>query len=417
MNTSGYLATPWPGEDGGPQRLQLPRAGLALGLRAGEKLRCTSRRTWMSTMTLLGAPGEVYLLTHSVLRAKLGLPTTACVERIDAQSLKTLERSPRLAGGPMWPGGMALHRNGDLYVVYGRYLHRLDRACQPQAQLRLPVNEPYNSFVILDNGLLVTKNLSEKTPALLSVIDAETMRPAGADTQCPEPSIARLSAIGNTVYVVGVRSIFRYHWRDALGALEFDADWRFDYIGESSQSYGWDVVLDGESAWFMDNGAHRYVIRMIGNGVSATPNRLIRVSMRDASDHQTLDVCGLAAGCITNPPLIDLQRKIVIGYDSANRHLQAWRFDPASSSLTPLWQKTAFGCASHLLLYPQTGELVCNDYRHGGEEVVLLAIESGTELGRVRSGGLMQGVVFPGAGWGRDFYWSSMDRLTRVFVA
>ena len=48
---------------------------------------------------------------------------------------------------------------------------------------------------------------------------------------------------------------------------------------------------------------------------------------------------------------------------------------------------------------------------------MLLAIESGTELGRVRSGGLMQGVVFPGAGWGRDFYWSSMDRLARVFVA
>jgi len=26
-------------------------------------------------------------------------------------------------------------------------------------------------------------------------------------------------------------------------------------------------------------------------------------------------------------------------------------------------------------------------------------------------------VVFPSPGWGRDFYWSSMDRLTRVFVA
>ena len=377
MSALGYLATPWPGEDGGPQRLQMPRDGSALDLRTGEKLRCISRRTWMSTMTLLGAPGEVYLLTHSVLRARLGLPTTACVERIDPNTLKTIERSSRLAGGPMWPGGMALHRNGDLYVVYGRYLHRLDRACQPQAQLRLPVNEPYNSFVILDKGLLVTKNLSAKTPACLSVIAAETMRPACADTQCPEPSIARLSAIGNTVYVVGVRSIFRYHWRDALGALEFDADWRFDYIGESSQSYGWDVVLDGENAWFMDNGAHRYVIRMIGNGVSATPNRLIRVSMRDASAHQTLDVCGLAGGSITNPPLIDLQRRIVIGYDSANRQLQAWRFDVATSALTPLWQKTAFGCASHMILYPQTGELVCNDYRHGGEEVVLLAIESG----------------------------------------
>ena len=92
------------------------------------------------------------------------------------------------------------------------------------------------------------------------------------------------------------------------------------------------ATLQASTPGNVDNGAHRYVIRMIGNGVSATPNRLIRVSMRDASDHQTLYVCGLAAGCITNPPLIDLQRKIVIGYDSANRHLQAWRFDPASSS-------------------------------------------------------------------------------------
>ncbi len=371
----------------------------------------------MSTMTLLGAPGEVYLLTHSVLRARLGLPTTARVERIDPQTLKTMERSPRLAGGPMWPGGMALHRNGDIYVVYGRYLHRLDRSCQPKGQLKLPLDEPYNSFVILDNGLIVTKNLSEKTPAQLSVIDAGTLQPVCADTVCAEPSIARLSASGNTVYVVGVRSIFRYHWRDGCAALVLDADWRFDYIGQRQQSYGWDVVLDGRNAWFMDNGKHSYAIKMIGNGVNASPNRLIRVSLHDATDHQTLDVCGLAGGSITNPPLIDLQRSIVIGYDSANRHLQAWRYDDAAKRLTPLWHRSAFGCASHMLLYPQTGELVINDYRRGGEEVVLLAVESGAELARVRCGGLMQGVVFPSPGWGRDFYWSSMDRLTRVFVA
>jgi hypothetical protein len=417
MSQTGYLATPWPGEDGGPQRLQAPHGAAALGLHAGEKLTCVSRRTWMSTMTVLGAPGEVYLLTHTVLRAKLGLPTTACVERIDPLTLKTLARSPRLAGGPMWPGGMAIHRNGHIYVVYGRYLHRLDRNCQPLAQRRLPVDAPYNSFVILANGLIVTKNLSEKTPARLSVIEPEALRPACADTLCGEPSIARLSAIGNTVYVVGVRSIFRYHWRDAANCLVRDADWHFDYIGDSAQSYGWDVVLDGRNAWFMDNGKHSYFIKMIGNGVSATPNRLIRVSLQDARDHQMLAICGLAGGSITNPPLIDLQRAIVIGYDSANRHLQAWRIDAATNALTPLWHKSAFGCASHMLLYPQTGELVINDYRRGREEVVLLAIESGEELGRVRCGGLNQGVVFPSPGWGRDFYWSSMDRLTRVFVA
>ena len=413
---AGYFASPWPGEDGGPERLQVSRSGAGLALRAGETLGCVTRNTLLSTMTVLGAPGEVYLLTHSVVRSYLGLPTTACVERIDPQTLQTVRRSPRLAGGPMWPGGMAIHRNGDLYVVYGRHAHRLDRSCTPLASLQLPVDQPYNSFVILDNGLIVTKNLSATTNARLCVVDAASLAPACDDTECPEPSIARLSATGNTVYVVGVRSIFRYHWDEGAARLAFDPDWRFDYIGSSPQTYGWDVVLDGQHAWFMDNGKHRYFRRMIGAGVSPTANRLIRVSMSDAGDHQSLPVCGINGGSITNPPLHDVQRRIVVGYDSANRHLQAWRFDPGTRAMTPLWQKAPFGCASHVLLYPDTGELVINDYRKGGEEVAVLNIESGVEMARVRIGGFNQGVVFPSVGWGRDFYWSSMGRLARVFA-
>ena len=417
MMPSGYLASPWPGEDGGPQRLQVPRSGAGLNLQDGETLQCVTRTTLMSTMTVLGAPGEVYLLTHSAIRAKFGLPTTACVELIDPDTLKTIHRSPRLRGGPMWPGGMAIHRNGGLYCVYGRYLHRLTRTCEVRGMLQLPVDEPYNSFVILDNGLIVTKNLSATTKARLCIIDPESLTLACAEIECPEASIARLSASGNTVYVVGVRSIFRYHWDASHACLNFDAHWRFDYIGASAQTYGWDVVLDGRHAWFMDNGEHRYLTSMIGAGVSKTPNRLIRVSLSDATDHQVLPVCGRDGGSITNPPLVDLQRRIVIGYDSANRHLQAWRFDAGSGALTPLWHKAPFGCASHMILYPDTGELVINDYRRAAEEVVVLHIDTGVEIARVRSGGLTQGVVFPSPGWGRDFYWSSMGRLARVFVA
>ena len=418
MRPGGYFDSPWPAEDGDPQRLQAAPIASApgLNLRPGERLACTTRHTLLSTMTVLGAPGEVYLLTHSALRARLGLPTTACVEKIDPVSLQPLARSPRLPGGPMWPGGMALHRNGDLFVVYGRYLHRLSRQCEPLASLQLPVDAPYNSFVILDNGLIVTKNLSDTVAARLTVIDPVTTARACADLDCPEPSIARLSAMGNTVYVVGVCSIFRYHWSDAASQLVFDADWRFDYIGATGQSYGWDVVLDGQHAWFMDNGHHRYLFRMVGAGVSPTANRLIRVSLTDEADHQALNVCGAAGGSITNPPLVDLQRRIVVGYDSANRQMQAWRFDPALRSLMPLWHKTGLGCASHMLLYPATGELVTNDYRRFGEEVVVLDIETGQERGRVRVGGLTQGVVFPSVGWGRDFYWCSMGKVARVFV-
>lgn len=416
MIASGYLDSPWPGEDGGPARLQAPRAAPGLNLRAGETLTCVTRNTWMSTMTVLGAPGEVYLLTHSVLRARLGLPTTARAERIDPLTLEPLHRSPPLAGGPMWPGGMAVHRNGDLYVVYGRWAHRLSRTCEPKASLRLPLDQPYNSFVILDNGLIVTKNLSDHTPVRLTVIDPETMQRVTADTEGPEPSIARLSACGNTVYVVGVRSIFRYQWDRATSRLVLDDGWRFDYIGSTTQTYGWDVVIDGHHAWFMDNGRHNYVVRMIGSGLNPTANRLIRVSLQDASDHLILPVSGLPGGSVTNPPLVDPQRRIVLAYDSANRYLCAWRFDLQDGLLSPLWEKSPFGCASHMILYPDTGEVLINDYRRFGEEVVVLSIETGQERGRVRTGGLMQGVVFPSAGWGRDAYWSSMGRLARLSV-
>ena len=84
--------------------------------------------------------------------------------------------------------------------------------------------------------------------------------------------------------------------------------------------------------------------------------------------------------------------------------------------LQPLWALAPFGASSHMILYPDSGELVVNDYRRFGEEVVVLQIETGRELGRVRVGGPMQGVVFPSPGWGRDLYWSSMGQLARVWV-
>ncbi len=407
---TAYLDSPWPGEDGTPDRGQVARCGAEM--MTGAPLRVTTRRTLMSTMTVLGAPGEVFLLTHSVLRSNLKLPTSARVERIDPETLAPLARSPRLAGGPMWPGGMAIHANGDLYVVYGRYAHRLDRQCRLRASLRLPLNLAHNSFVILDNGLIVTKNLSDSVPARLTVIDPESLSII-ATIDCPEPSIARLSAVGTTVYVVGVRSIFRYHW--SCGTLVRDDGWCHDYVGSTAQSYGWDVVLALGQAWFMDNGRHRYQTSMVGRGVVQTPNRLIRVALDDADDHDAIAISGVDGGSITNPPLIDTERRIVIGFDSANRAMRAWSFDPVTRALTERWRKTGIGCASHMILLPRSGRIITNDYRRGGEEVVFLDIETGIETGRVRIGGITQGVVFPSVGWSNDVYWCSMRRVARIF--
>jgi hypothetical protein len=413
----GYLNTPWPAEDGGPARLQVPHGGAGLGLRPGERLNATAVTRIMSTMTVLGAPGEVYLLTHSAIRARLGLPTSCRVSLIDPVTLAPLVKSPLLPGGPMWPGGMALHANGDLYVVYGRWAHRLARDCGVKEALKLPLELPYNSFVVLDNGLIVTKNISESRNARLSILRPDPLGFAGADVECPEPAIARLSAVGNTLYVVGVHSIFRFEWDDAGGTLVLDRGWRFDYSSGTAQTYGWDVVLGLGQAWFMDNGKHRYRTSMIGAGVSRTANRLIRVNVLDSSDFEAIEISGIAGGSVTNPPLVDESRRIVVGYDSANRVMQAWLFYADSGGLSGLWRRDGFGAASHMICLPESGEIVTNDFGSGGEHVVVLDIETGAEKGRARIGGITQGVVFPSPGWGRDIYWCAMSRFGRVAVS
>lgn len=421
MQTTGYFDSPWPCEDAGPARLQAAANASSLNLEAGGSLQATSRRTHMSTMTVLGAPGEVFLLTHSVLRSHLGLSTSANVSLIDPITLKTVRQSVPLAGGPMWPGGMAVHANGSLIVVYGRYAHKLDRQCNLLKSYLLPIHEAYNSFVVLDNGLVVTKNLSSSTPAQLTTLNPETFKSACNDVICPEASIARLSAIGNTVYVVGVSRVWRYHWHDASQRLVRDIKWQCHYLQNAPQSYAWDMVIEGDHGWLMDNGQHNYLMSMLGAGQNKSPNRLIRISLKQTDSFQAWPVSGLPFGSVTNPPLVDVARRIVVGFDSANRHLKAWRMisspDSSDVQLQEIWHLPEMGAASHMLLFPNSGELCVNDYERFNEQVVVLDIETGREKSRVRKGGWMQGVVFPSPGWHNDFYWCSMDRLTRVFQA
>lgn len=95
-------------------------------------------------MIVLGKQNEVFVLMHSVMRSYLGLPTSSYVERIDPTSLATIARSPSLSGGPCWPGSVAIHRNGCIYVVYGAYAHKLNRECDLLRSYRLDINQPHN---------------------------------------------------------------------------------------------------------------------------------------------------------------------------------------------------------------------------------------------------------------------------------
>jgi hypothetical protein len=338
---------------------------------------------------------------------------------------------------------MAAHANGSLLVVTGNHCQRLSPALELLDQVRLPSPRPYNSFVVLGDGTIAMKDFDRelREPARLTLLDPDTLEPRCADVDLGEPAIARLSADGNDLYVVGARTVMRLRWDGS--ALVRDAHWGGRYLAPRG-SYGWDPVIAGGHLWFLDNGAHDFVTTMRGAGVAPGPAHLIRMSLSDPADRETVEVCGLPYGAVTDPPLYDAHRRIAIAYDSANGVVQAFSFD---GRLAPLW-RAELSHAAHMILFPETGELVLHDFRgpalgrtgagravmrrgtaimrHSAlrraasglsrDEVVVLDIETGVELGRAPVPTLMQSVVFPAPGFDRDIYWATMSTIARLEV-
>jgi hypothetical protein len=417
----GHWPSRWPAEDGGPVRRQAPLSGGGLGIEGDERLVATWREATAATMVVLRDPGECYLLRHTG-----GDDAVSWVERIDPDSLDPLARSPDLAGGPTWPGGLAAHANGSVYVVFGRHAHRLAPDTTPLASRRLPRNRPYNSFVILPDGCLALKDFAgvlppgvtradEARPSELLVLEPEALDIV-ARLQLPEPSMARLSADGGQIYAVGDTSMLRVHWDG--DSLHLDDSWRPRYRTMPGQTYGWDPVIDAGAAWFLDNGegSDRYIGTLRGRGTSTAPQHLVRVDLGSGAVSVAL-VCDEPGALVANPPAIDPERRIAVGYDSGNGIVSGLSFDEDGRT-APLWRRQLnHGC--HPLRFPDTGELLVADHdlARGAEQLVVLNIETGEDRARVDTGSPVQSVLFPCPGFGRDVYLCSFTTVTRVTVA
>ncbi len=424
----GYYNSPWSGEDGGPQRLQSATGISGLNIQPGDKLvKKASRRLCTGNMVVLREPGEVYLMHVDSLRDKIGMSCSSYVEKLDPRTLKPIKSSGPLPGGIWWPGGFNVHANGDLYVTFGRYIHRLNPDCELVKSYQLPQNLPYNSHVVLDNGFIITKPIAAEGDTQLLVIDPDSLTEACPAVQMPEPSISRLSSYGNTVYVTGVKTIYRYHFDADTRTLTLDEQWSLDYVGNTTQEYGWDPVIDDNNIWFMDNGRHtmgKTSLSMLNAGVNPTPNNLIRVSQHDCNDYDIIPICDKSFGAVTDPPLYCPQRRIVVAYDSSNAVVQGWRHNPETQQLTKLWTRDGFGMGGHTIYYPDTGEIVTADYQSlktfkglkHGEQSVILDIETGREKARLPMGNYMQSCCFPSPGFKRDYYWLGLDKLTYISV-
>ncbi|MDP4929605.1 MAG: hypothetical protein NWQ79_01370 [Ilumatobacteraceae bacterium] len=406
----------WSTEDAGPRRLQWVD-GARLAIAAGETLQVTSRSMMVVTMVVVASPDDVFVLCHTG-----GDSAVSWVERVHPETLETLATSEHLAGGPAWPGGTAVHPNGDIYVVFGNHAHRLNRSLQVVASRELPRIRPYNSFVVLPDGHLVTKDFGGSRPGNemeepFAPTQLVVLEPTGlnivATLDLPEASIARLSANENDVYVVGTSSLWRVRWDGE--SLHSDG-WRAEYRQLQGQTYGWDVVIADTDAWFLDNGesTHKFAGTLRGVGTATAPLHLVRVNL--ASGRVSLhEICGLAGGVVANPPLVDEQRQMVVGFDSGNGVLAGFSYD--ETKVRKVWSVEQ-NHGSHMLLYPESGEFVSAHYdqERGVEQVVVRDISTGREIARADTGSPIQSVVFPACGTRRDFYWCSMLSLNRVTV-
>ncbi len=414
-----YWPGPWPAEDGGPRRLQAPGPGAALPtVSAGSPVDVRTRTDPVMTMAVTRDPGEVYLVRHT-----LGDDAVSFVERIDSETLEPVARSSDLAGGAMWPGSLAAHGDGSLHVVFGNHAHRLSPELEVLATAVLPRRRPYNGFVVLPDGTLVTKDFAgsrptapvapeEREPCELLALDPVTLAVLDSCV-LTEPSIARLSALGDDIYVVGDTSLLRVSWSD--GRFVPDDGFRATYRTMEGQTYGWDCVLALGAAWFLDDGdgSIGFDGSFAGKGISTAPLHLVRVDLATAAVTLT-EVCGLPGGLIANPPLIDSERSIAVGYDSGNGVMSAFDI-AADGSLTPRWQRRQ-NHASHLVLLPGSGVVVTGDHERDRflEEVVALDVTTGEELVRADTEGPLQSTVFPAVGHDGTVYWCSMSSISRV---
>ena len=415
---SEYWKSSWAGEDGGPRRLQRARNAVIPTISADSQLDVTSRDAPALTMAIVGPNDELFLQ-----RIMPGPAAISWVEKIDPITLEVIAQSEQLAGGPLWPGGLAAHANGSLYVVFGNHAHRLSADLQVIASVELPRLRPYNSFVILPSGHLATKDFSGALPGQpngtpmepteLLILDPQDLRIV-TRLELAEPSIARLSADGNDIYVVGDYSLIRVFWRNET--LIVDTTFNARYRTLEGQTFGWDAVITDEDAWFLDNGegTQLFMGSFRGVGISSAPLHLVRVNKKTARVTLT-EICGLPDGIIANPPVVDTQRQIVVGFDSGNGVISGFDYD--EDSVTPRWSRQQ-NHACHMLLSPEAGQIVTADHRPdlGCEQVVILDITTGHEVARVSTTSPIQSAVFPAIGPKGDIYWCSMSTITRISV-
>lgn len=368
-------------------------------------------------------PGEVFALGGSFG----DIATTGVapyIAAIDARTMQLRWRTP-LPGMNVsdwnYPGAMGVHANGDLYVVYGPHIARLDAASGAvKAHTDLPVNQPkgdvaYNGFVVLSDGRIVAKSIHRKpgctapdfkaflacdtagvAASTLALIDPDTLSVVQS-LIAPEHIRFRTTATqldgAEYVYMPGEERIRRYRYAD--GQLALDEGWSASYR-LPGQTPGTAVAALGDWVVIQTNGIP-----------TRTPLSIVAVSQHDAARQFRIEPfldAKTEGSFIPSLPTVDEVNHRVYTFDGFAGEAAALQFDEASG-FSIAWKARQRSFAFSALVGPPEARVLVGTDFIGWQARLLfdvLGYDNRLRLMRASSQAPKEAVVWRDAGSGLE---------------
>ena len=425
----GYFDSAWPVECGGNRR-QKAATGKLLSKNSKTEMISTVSDKW-NVMVIQREKNEFFL--GGTMPYFNGPKPYGWVQKINSDSLEVLNESPQLpCGDHVWCGAIAAHENGSIIKVNGSFMHVLSPECEVILEKELPINQAHNGLLILSDGTIVTKDcrLENQQNSTITRLDPNTLELLHEPFALPEGSMGRIASDlnddGEFIYIPGIERIWRI--KVLPDALELDEDWQPQYRNANqSQGLAWDGCISEGSLWVMDNGDIESVRSIYGVNPNGRVAENIHLSWRNpapwkgrqrlikfdliSGEKTSIEPFDKEGGGIIAPPVNVPEYEMCIAWDSINGGLAG--ISTTDRKLAVSWQLD-MRPTMQPVIFPESGELVINNFENGEDELIVVDIATGVLLSRAKVNARLANGMFLTPGFNRDIFYCTTGTFSKV---